>query len=66
MKSIKKFSLNYLINSVSVKFDPLLITKEKNEEKLEQFDYKFIREIIDLKHHKQILKKCKRLLLLTK
>jgi hypothetical protein len=55
-----------LINSVSVKFDPLLITKEKNEEKLEQFDYKFIREIIDLKHHQQILKKCKRLLLLTK
>ena len=43
-KLIKKFSLDYLTDSVSMEFDPLLITKEKIKEKLEPSGYKFIRK----------------------
>ncbi|MDN5866857.1 MAG: cation transporter [Candidatus Nitrosocosmicus sp.] len=40
---IKKIDLNYMTDSVSVEFDPSLITKQEIKESLEKSGYKFVR-----------------------
>ena len=40
---IKKIDIDYMKESVVVKFDPVLITKEQIKKKLEKSGYKFIR-----------------------
>lgn len=40
---IKKVDINYMTDSVSVEFDPLLITKQEIKERLEESGYKFVR-----------------------
>jgi copper chaperone len=42
-EGIKKIDLNYMTDSVSVEFDPLLITKQEIKESLENSGYKFVR-----------------------
>ncbi len=40
---IKKIDVNYMTDSVSVEFDPSLITKQEIKERLEGSGYKFVR-----------------------
>ncbi|WP_458744551.1 heavy-metal-associated domain-containing protein [Candidatus Nitrosocosmicus sp. T] len=40
---IKKIDINYMTDSVSVVFDPSLITKQEIKERLEESGYKFVR-----------------------
>lgn len=40
---IKKIDVNYMTDSVSVEFDPSLITKQEIKERLEESGYKFVR-----------------------
>lgn len=40
---IKKIDINYMTDSVSVEFDPSLITKQEIKERLEESGYKFVR-----------------------
>jgi Cu+-exporting ATPase len=40
---IKKIDLNYMTDSVSVEFDPSLITKQEIKESLDKSGYKFVR-----------------------
>ena len=40
---IKKIDIDYMKESVVVKFDPVLITKEQIKKKLEKSGYKFVR-----------------------
>ena len=40
---IKKVDINYMTDSVSVEFDPSLITKQEIKERLEESGYKFVR-----------------------
>ena len=42
-KGIKKIDIDYMTDSVIVKFDPVLITKEQIKKKLEKSGYKFVR-----------------------
>jgi copper chaperone len=42
-KGIKKIDINYMTDSVVVEFDPLLITKEQINKKLQKSGYKFVR-----------------------
>ena len=40
---IKKIDLNYMTDSVSVEFDPSLITKQEIKDNLDKSGYKFVR-----------------------
>ena len=40
---IKKIDLNYMTDSVSIEFDPSLITKQEIKESLDKSGYKFVR-----------------------
>jgi copper chaperone len=42
-KGIKKIDIDYMTDSVIVEFDPVLITKEHINKKLEKSGYKFVR-----------------------
>jgi copper chaperone len=43
-EAIKKIDIiNFMTDSVIVKYDPILITKEKIKERLENSGYKFVR-----------------------
>jgi Cu+-exporting ATPase len=41
--SIKRIDVDYMIDSVIVEFDPLLITKEEIKDRLKKSGYNFIR-----------------------
>ena len=43
-KGIIKIDINYMTDSVVVEFDPVLITKEHINKKLEKSGYKFVRK----------------------
>jgi Cu+-exporting ATPase len=42
-QSVKKIDIDYMTDSVIVKFDPSLITKQEIKERLEKSGYKFVR-----------------------
>jgi copper chaperone len=42
-KGIKKIYINYLIDSVVIDYDPLLINKDEIKKRLEKSGYKFVR-----------------------
>ena len=42
-EAVKKIDIDYMTNSVIVKFDPLMITKEEIKSRLEKSGYKFAR-----------------------
>jgi len=44
-EAVKKIDIDYMIDSVIVEFDPLLITKEEIKNRLERSGYKFVRTI---------------------
>ncbi len=42
-QAVKKIDIDYMTDSVIVKFDPSLISKQEIKDKLERSGYKFIR-----------------------
>jgi Cu+-exporting ATPase len=44
-KAVKKIDIDYMTDSVTVEFDPLLITKEEIKNRLERSGYKFVRTV---------------------
>jgi copper chaperone CopZ len=42
-KGIKKIDIDYLIDSVVIDYDPLLINKDEIKKRLEKSGYKFVR-----------------------
>jgi copper chaperone len=43
--AVKKIDIDYMIDSLIVEFDPLLITKEEMKNRLERSGYKFVRTV---------------------
>jgi Cu+-exporting ATPase len=44
-QAVKKIDIDYMTDSVTVEFDPLLITKEEIKNRLERSGYKFVRTV---------------------
>jgi Cu+-exporting ATPase len=44
-EAVKKIDIDYMTDSVTVEFDPLLITKEEIKNRLERSGYKFVRTV---------------------
>ena len=44
-EAVKKNDIDYMTDSVTVEFDPLLITKEEIKNRLERSGYKFVRTV---------------------
>jgi Cu+-exporting ATPase len=44
-EAVKKIDIDYMTDSVTVEFDPLLITKEEIKNRLERSGYEFIRTV---------------------
>ncbi|MGB7884136.1 MAG: heavy metal-associated domain-containing protein [Nitrososphaeraceae archaeon] len=42
-QAVKKIDIDYMTDSVIVKFDPSLISKQEIKDKLERSGYKFVR-----------------------
>ena len=42
-EAVKKIDIDYITNSVIVKFDPSVMTKEEIKNRLEESGYKFVR-----------------------
>jgi Cu+-exporting ATPase len=42
-QAVKKIEIDYMTDSVIVKFDPSLISKQEIKDKLERSGYKFVR-----------------------
>ena len=44
-EAVKKIDIDYMTDSVTVEFDPLLITKEEIKNRLERSGYEFVRTV---------------------
>ena len=44
-EAVKKIDIDYMTDSVTVEFDPLLITKEEIKNRLKRSGYKFVRTV---------------------
>jgi len=45
-KAVKKIDIDYMIDSIIVEYDPLVLTKEQIKNRLEKSGYKFVRTTI--------------------
>ena len=45
-KAVKKIDIDYMIDSIIVEYDPLVLTKEQITNRLEKSGYKFVRTTI--------------------
>lgn len=45
-KAVKKIDIDYMIYSIIVEYDPLVLTKEQIKNRLEKSGYKFVRTTI--------------------
>jgi copper chaperone len=45
-KAVKKTDIDYMIDSIIVEYDPLVLTKEQIKNRLEKSGYKFVRTTI--------------------
>ena len=45
-KAVKKIDIDYMIDSIIVEYDPLVLTKEQIKNRLEKSGYRFVRTTI--------------------